>query len=88
MTHSETMNCSECAMRKLHTQLSESCIAEIENHIFKNEILAGIKLIKETLGISLAESLELFSWMHRKLRITRPEEFLQSEQDYWNGFYS
>lgn len=86
MTHSEKPFCSNCAMKKLYLRLPALDVSRIEKLIYGNEILIGIKYIKEYLRISLSESLELFEWIYRQLRASRPEYFRRSEQEYWNGF--
>ncbi|GAA4566517.1 hypothetical protein [Planotetraspora kaengkrachanensis] len=56
--------------------------------ILRGQTIRGIKLIKDTFGCSLQEALIFYHDRYRHLRETRPEDFAQSHEEYWKGFYS
>ena len=61
---------------------------EIDNLIFENCILEGMKKLKETLQVSLGDSIFTFSWRYDELAKNSPENFKSSLETYWKGFYS
>jgi len=61
---------------------------EIDNLIFENYILEGMKKLKENLQISLGDSIFMFSWRYDELVKNSPDNFKSSLETYWKGFYS
>lgn len=60
----------------------------IDQFIFENFILNGIRDYTKLLKIDLKSALDVYHWRYAVLRKEHPEKFLLSENDYWNGFYS
>ena len=72
----------------LFNQLPTGVAREIDEFIFNNAILKGIKAYMDNLHIGLKEALDLFQWRYDMLRVSSPAKFRNSEENYWAGFYS
>ncbi|MFE4679187.1 hypothetical protein [Streptomyces sp. NPDC056721] len=59
-----------------------------DDQILSNQILRGIKILRDHLGCSLHEALDAFVARYEVLRIARPEAFVCGHDEYWTGFYS
>ncbi|MEU6704648.1 hypothetical protein [Streptomyces wuyuanensis] len=59
-----------------------------DDQILANRIISGLIAIREHLGCSLHESLEVFADRYEVLRAERPDDFVCSRDEYWVGFYS
>ncbi|MGI5139176.1 MULTISPECIES: hypothetical protein [unclassified Streptomyces] len=63
-------------------------ISLADDQIFGNQILRGIKILRDHLGCSLHEALNAFVARYEVLRAERPEDFACGHEEYWVGFYS
>ncbi|MFC5833723.1 hypothetical protein [Nonomuraea insulae] len=61
---------------------------ELDDLVLQGQRIRGIKLIKDTFECSLHEALDYYVERYRKLRLTRPDDFTESHEEYWDGFYS
>jgi len=68
--------------------LSSTELALLDNHIFQKEILRGIQLLRNTLGLDLRGAQEEFTKRYEELRRSHGDRFTLSETEYWEGFYS
>ncbi|WP_093659601.1 hypothetical protein [Streptomyces wuyuanensis] len=59
-----------------------------DDQILANRIIRGLIAIREHLGCSLRESLEVFAARYEALRDERPDDFVCTRDEYWVGFYS
>lgn len=59
-----------------------------DDQILSNQILRGIKILRDHLGCSLHEALDAFAARYEVLRVERPEAFACGHDEYWAGFYS
>jgi len=81
-------HCESRQLKHLFAGLGPERTAEIDALIYERNILIGIKKIKESLGIRLAQSTELFSIRYTELRAANGHRFICSDDCYWDGFYS
>lgn len=68
--------------------LTEEQWAQIDALIRSGQILQPLKLLKEWLGVRLPEAMEFHHARYRQLREERPDDFLCSDAEYWDGVYS
>jgi len=59
-----------------------------DEQILGRQIIRGLKTLREHLGCSLHEALDVFAARYDVLRAERPEDFVCSHDEYWVGFYS
>ncbi|MEW2610565.1 hypothetical protein AB0937_10200 [Streptomyces sp. NPDC047880] len=59
-----------------------------DEQILSNQIIRGIKALREHLDCSLHEALEAFAARYEVLRAERPGDFTCGHDEYWTGFYS
>lgn len=80
--------CHDCEQSALFSRLSADQQQEVDELIYGNAILQGIKLLRTYAAIGLKESTVLHSWRYRKLKESNPRKFPRSDEQYWDGFYS
>ncbi|MET7691005.1 hypothetical protein ABZT06_24005 [Streptomyces sp. NPDC005483] len=56
--------------------------------ILNNRIILGLSALREHLGCSLQEALDVFSARYEALRRDRPDDFVCGPDEYWAGFFS
>ncbi|MFD8193107.1 hypothetical protein [Streptomyces wuyuanensis] len=59
-----------------------------DDQILAKQIIRGLMVIREHLGCSLHEALEVFAARFEVLRLERPDDFVCNRDEYWVGFYS
>lgn len=59
-----------------------------DDQILAKQIIRGLMVIREHLGCSLHEALEVFAARYEVLRVERPDDFVCNRDEYWVGFYS
>lgn len=59
-----------------------------DDHILNKRIILGIKTLREHLGCSLQEAIDVFTARYQVLRVERPNDFTCDGDEYWSGFYS
>ncbi|MFD8233674.1 hypothetical protein ACFV20_17575 [Streptomyces sp. NPDC059696] len=59
-----------------------------DEQILTQQILQGIRTLREHLDCSLHEALDAFVARYELLRAERPGEFTCGHEEYWVGFYS
>lgn len=65
-----------------------AAVAVADDQILAKQIIRGLKTLREHLGCSLHEALEVFAARYEALRVERPDDFACSHDEYWVGFYS
>ena len=63
-------------------------ITVADDHILARRILPGIRTLREHLDCSLQDALTAFTDRYEVLRLERPDDFSETPEDYWDGFYS
>lgn len=66
----------------------EDILKALDAHILKNRKADGINLIRQATGMSLGAAIRALSQRYDLLREQRPDDFTQSHEEYWSGFYS
>ncbi|MEO3872299.1 hypothetical protein ABGB18_26100 [Nonomuraea sp. B12E4] len=65
-------------------QLPES----VDRDILAQRIISALGTIRETLGCTLHQALDVFAQRYEELRGDRPGDFKLSRDEYGRGFYS
>ncbi|MGW0831768.1 hypothetical protein [Streptomyces prunicolor] len=65
-------------------QLPES----VDRDILEHRIIAAITTIRETLGCTIHQAIDVFTERYEGLRRDRPDAFDLSQDEYGRGFYS
>ncbi|MDV9174763.1 hypothetical protein R6V09_32215 [Streptomyces sp. W16] len=65
-------------------QLPES----VDREILEHRIIPALVTIRETLGCTLHQALDVFAERYEELRDDRPDDFILSRDEYGRGFYS
>jgi hypothetical protein len=60
----------------------------VDRDILDKRIIFALKTIRETLGCSLHEALDVFVTRYEELRRDRPDDFAVGREEYGRGFYS
>jgi hypothetical protein len=68
--------------------LSPDQSAQLDGHIFRREILVGLKFLIDSLRVPLKEALEQYSRRYEELRESEKGRFTVSHEEYWKDFYS
>ncbi|MGV9344438.1 hypothetical protein ACWDSD_06420 [Streptomyces spiralis] len=58
-----------------------------DGEIIAGRIILGIKALRDHLGCSLHEALDVYTTRYDQLRRERPADFSISHEDYWKSFY-
>ncbi|MFD7137708.1 hypothetical protein [Streptomyces sp. NPDC059894] len=59
-----------------------------DEQILSNQIIRGLKTLRDHLGCSIHEALDVFAARYEVLRAERPGDFVCGHDEYWAGFYS
>ncbi|GAA3773816.1 hypothetical protein ACFS5L_29210 [Streptomyces phyllanthi] len=59
-----------------------------DDQILAKQIIRGLQTLREHLGCSLHEALDVFAARYEVLRAERPNDFACGPDQYWVGFYS
>ncbi|MEU8557900.1 MULTISPECIES: hypothetical protein [Streptomyces violaceoruber group] len=59
-----------------------------DEQIVSNQIIRGIKTLRDHLDCSVHEALDVFVARYAVLRAERPGDFACGHDEYWTGFYS
>lgn len=59
-----------------------------DEQILAQQIIRGLIVIREHLGCSLHDALDVFAARYEVLRVEHPDDFVCSRDEYWVGFYS
>ncbi|MEV6508898.1 hypothetical protein AB0M61_22635 [Streptomyces sp. NPDC051642] len=65
-------------------QLPES----VDRDILEHRIITAIATIRETLGCTIHQAIDVFAERYEGLRRDRPDDFDLSRDEYGRGFYS
>ncbi|MFI0242607.1 hypothetical protein [Streptomyces sp. NPDC016845] len=65
-------------------QLPES----VDRDIFEHRIIFALMTIREALGCTLHQALDVFAQRYEELRRDRPDDFHLDREQYGRGFYS
>lgn len=89
----DTGLCYECHQQSLFASLGPATQREIDEHIYAQRILAGMRAIRQRLRelgqpTTLGAGTLLYSWRYRQLKQLTPERLPKSDEQYWDGFYS
>ncbi|MFC5220724.1 hypothetical protein [Streptomyces coerulescens] len=63
-------------------------VSLVDDQILANQIIPGIKTLRDHLDCPLHEALKVFVARYEVLRAERPEDFACGHEEYWTGFYS
>jgi hypothetical protein len=80
--------CPECQHSATFARLNVSAQEAVDQHIFNNDILTGMRKFKEELSISLPAAMDLYQWRFNFLSEYYPTHFKGDLETYWEGFYS
>ncbi|GAA0901435.1 hypothetical protein [Streptomyces thermoalcalitolerans] len=59
-----------------------------DDAIVAGQIILGLKTLRDHLGCSLHEALDVYVARYEVLRRERPADFTKSHEEYWANFYS
>ncbi|MBY8880760.1 hypothetical protein [Actinacidiphila acidipaludis] len=62
--------------------------ASVDRDILTRRIIPALVTIRETLGCSIPEALDVFQIRYDELRRDRPADFTVGPEEYGEGFYS
>jgi hypothetical protein len=62
--------------------------ATVDRDILDHRILFAIKAIRETLGCTIHDAIDVFAARYEELRRDRPNDFTVGPEEYGRGFYS
>ncbi|MEU6847374.1 hypothetical protein ABZ930_36450 [Streptomyces sp. NPDC046716] len=68
--------------------INGATVSLADDQILNNQIIGGIKILRDHLGCSLHEALDALVARYEVLREERPEAFVCGHDEYWTGFYS
>ncbi|MFD3929797.1 hypothetical protein [Streptomyces sp. NPDC058614] len=69
--------------------MTDSAAVDVaDDQILAKQIIRGLKVLREHLGCSLPEALDVFAARYEVLRVERADDFACSHDEYWVGFYS
>ncbi|MFB7245635.1 hypothetical protein CW362_09765 [Streptomyces populi] len=60
----------------------------VDHDILDRRIVFAIKTIRETLGCTIHEAIDVFVVRYEELRRDRPDDFTVGPEEYGRGFYS
>ncbi|MGW2443847.1 hypothetical protein [Streptomyces sp. NPDC001675] len=67
---------------------SETDEGVADGMIVAGRIIPGVKALRDHLGCSLHEALDVYVTRYEVLRRERPVDFTKSHEEYWANFYS
>ncbi|WP_327679285.1 hypothetical protein [Streptomyces sp. NBC_00467] len=62
--------------------------ASVDRNILDQRIILALQGIRESLGCSLSEAMDVFGARYEELRRERPGDFIVGPGEYGRGFYS
>ncbi|MFE9312667.1 hypothetical protein ACIP4X_06655 [Streptomyces sp. NPDC088817] len=62
--------------------------ASVDRDILDHRIIFALKTIRETLGCTIPEAIDVFVVRYEELRRDRPGDFSVPPEEYGQGFYS
>ncbi|WP_217181748.1 hypothetical protein [Streptomyces sp. AC495_CC817] len=62
--------------------------ASIDRDILDHRIIFALKAIRETMGCTLHEAIDVFAVRYEELRRDCPDDFTVGPEEYGRGFYS
>lgn len=62
--------------------------ASVERDILDHRIMFAITAIREALGCTIYEAIDVFAARNEELRRDRPDDFTVAPEEYGRGFYS
>ncbi|MGW4562318.1 hypothetical protein ACWEN3_07885 [Streptomyces sp. NPDC004561] len=62
--------------------------ASVDRDILDHRILFAVRTIRETLGCTIHEAIDVFAVRYEELRRDRPGDFVVGPEEYGRGFYS
>jgi hypothetical protein len=60
----------------------------VDEDLFAGNKLQAVMKIRQFTGLNLSEVGEMMYSRYRKLRDEQPHKFIQSHEEYWQGWYS
>lgn len=72
----------------MNHQLNAEKLAELDEHILACHILLAVECIRRFTGVGIHNALEIHANRYRELPDQRPDDFVCSHEEYWQGFYS
>ncbi len=68
--------------------LTPSELERLDDHIFRRDILGGMKWLSEVFGLDLRLAIDQFSGRYAVLRKTCADRFTMTDAEYWEGYSS
>ncbi|MFD8075175.1 hypothetical protein ACFV3E_21315 [Streptomyces sp. NPDC059718] len=62
--------------------------ASVDRDILDHRIMFAVRTIRETLGCSIHEAIDVVAVRHEELRRERPDDFSFGLEEFGRGFYS
>ncbi|MEU1620665.1 hypothetical protein ABZ479_25600 [Streptomyces sp. NPDC005722] len=62
--------------------------ASVDRDILDHRIMFALRTIRETLGCSIPEAIDLVAARHEELRRERPDDFGYPPEEFGRGFHS
>jgi len=69
-------------------QLTEQQWQQIDVHLFAGHKLRALVAIREFCGPGINDAVDMMHARYKKLRTEKSDQFKQSDEEYWQGFYS
>ncbi|MET7385610.1 hypothetical protein ACFYPT_29400 [Streptomyces sp. NPDC005529] len=60
----------------------------VDDDILERRIISAIRTIREALGCTIHEAIDMFVVRYDELRRDRPDDFTVGPKEYGRGFYS
>ncbi|MET7742745.1 hypothetical protein [Streptomyces sp. NPDC005385] len=60
----------------------------VDDDILERRIISAIRTIREALGCTIHEAIDMFVVRYDELRRDRPDDFTVGPEEYGRGFYS
>lgn len=80
--------CIQCYMLKMISEITPDVWIEIDPLIFEHDRFAGMKRLREILGIGLSDASCLFGARYWMLREDNPNGFRETDKEYREGIYA
>ncbi|MEU2620332.1 hypothetical protein ABZ642_19760 [Streptomyces sp. NPDC007157] len=62
--------------------------ASVDRDILDRRIVCALKTIRDALGCTIHEAIDVFAARYEELRRDRPDDFTVAPEEYGRGFYS